>query len=92
MNEERLVIGNDVSGGVSTALARVAAAIAIGASPDTIRTLTNKGLLAGATEDQIVRTLFATAPLVGSARLMSAAPDIARAVGYDIDQVIENLD
>jgi 4-carboxymuconolactone decarboxylase len=73
-------------------LTRIAAAISIGAAPDMLHSTTVAGVSAGATEEQIVGTLFTAAPVVGSARLMAAAPVIARAVGYDIDQAFETLD
>lgn len=84
--------GKDAYGERSRALAQVAAAISIGATPETLRVLTDAALSAGASEEQVVGTLFAAAPVVGSARVMNAAPEIARAVGYDIDQALENLD
>lgn len=83
---------NDMLDERSRALARIAAAISIGASPNTLRSAADAGLSAGATEEQIVGTLFAAAPVVGSARLVEAAPVIARAAGYDIDRALESLD
>ena len=84
--------GNDTLGEVSRSLACIAAAIAIGASADTLSAVAAAGLSAGATEEQIVGTLLTAAPVVGTARLVRAAPEIARSVGYDIDQALENLD
>jgi len=86
------VTGNDTLGEVSRSLARIAAAIAIGASAVTLSAVAAAGLSAGATEEQIVGTLLTAAPVVGTARLVRAAPEIARSVGYDIDQALENLD
>lgn len=77
---------------LSRSLARIAAAIAIGAAPEALSAVAAAGLSAGATEEQIVGTLFTAAPVVGSARLVRAAPVIACAVGYDMDQALENLD
>ena len=40
----------------------------------------------GATEEEIIDVLLAVAPVVGLARLTSAAPELALALGYDVDQ------
>ena len=47
---------------------------------------------AGATTDDIVGTLVAVAPISGLARVVSATPEVALALGYDIDQAFEELD
>jgi 4-carboxymuconolactone decarboxylase len=47
---------------------------------------------AGAREEDLVAVLAAVAGTVGSARLVSAAPRIARAAGYDIDAALEGID
>jgi len=86
------VATNDTPDERSQSLARIAAAISSGAAPETLRSAAVAGLSAGATEDQIVGALFVAAPVVGSARLVRAAPVIARAVGYDIDSAFEGLD
>jgi 4-carboxymuconolactone decarboxylase len=46
-------------------------------------------LNAGATADEIVGTLVAVAPVTGLARVISAIPGVALAIGYDIDQAFE---
>jgi len=74
------------------ALARVAAAIAANVDPATLQSLVCDGLLAGASEADIAATLFEMAPLIGSVRLVTVAPDLATAIGYDIDEVFEHLD
>ena len=43
------------------------------------------GLDAGATYDEIVGTLIAVMPIVGIARVVAAAPNLALAVGYDVE-------
>ena len=40
----------------------------------------------GATEEQIIDVLLAVAPVVGLARVTSAAPELALALGYDVFQ------
>ena len=74
------------------ALARIAAAIASDVDRATLQSLVCDGLSAGASEADIVAVLFETAPLVGSVRLVACAPDVALAVGYDVDDVFEHLD
>jgi hypothetical protein len=44
---------------------------------------------AGATVDDIVGVLIAVAPTVGLARVVSAAPQLAAAIGYDVERAIE---
>ena len=73
------------------ALARVAAAIAANVGPATLQSLVCDGLSAGASEVDIVATLFEAAPLIGSVRLVTTVPDLAAAIGYDLDEVFEHL-
>ena len=47
------------------------------------------GLDAGATYDEIVGTLIAVMPIVGIARVVAAAPNLALAVGYDVSEALE---
>lgn len=49
-------------------------------------------LASGATVEEIVGVLIAVAPTVGVARIVSAAPELALAVGYDIDSALERFD
>ena len=84
--------GDDATDERTRALARIAAAIAIGATSATFGSLIDSALSAGATDEEILATLIAVAPVVGSARVVSAAPQLARAVGYDIDRALEHHD
>jgi alkylhydroperoxidase/carboxymuconolactone decarboxylase family protein YurZ len=45
----------------------------------------------GATPDELVDVLVTAAPLVGSAHVVSSAPRLARALGYDLDADLERL-
>ena len=45
----------------------------------------DRAIEAGATEEEIVGVLVAVAPAVGLARVVSTAPRLALAIGYDID-------
>jgi hypothetical protein len=49
-------------------------------------------LAAGATAADIVAARLAVAPLVGTALTIAAAPAIAAALGYDLDNAFERLD
>ena len=47
------------------------------------------GLKAGASYDEMVGTLIAVIPIVGVARVVSAAPNLALALGYDVAEALE---
>jgi alkylhydroperoxidase/carboxymuconolactone decarboxylase family protein YurZ len=49
-------------------------------------------LAAGATADEIVGTLMATAPITGVARVLAAVPELALGLGYDLDVALEAWD
>ena len=44
---------------------------------------------AGVTYDEIVGTLIAVMPIVGVARVVSAAPNLGLALGYDVAEALE---
>ena len=60
------------------------ALIALDAGPPSYMSAVERGLDAGASYDEIVGTLIAVIPIVGIARVVSAAPDLALALGYDV--------
>jgi alkylhydroperoxidase/carboxymuconolactone decarboxylase family protein YurZ len=74
------------------ALVRLAALIALGASCVSYSWAVEAALATDATADEIMGTLIAVAPITGLARVVSATPEIARSIGYDIDQAFEALD
>ena len=45
----------------------------------------DRAIEAGATESEIVGVLIAVAPAVGVARVVSTAPRLATAIGYDLE-------
>ena len=61
----------------SHALLRIAALIAVDAAPPSYMSVVEAGLEAGASYDEIVGTLIAVIPIVGVARVVSAAPNLA---------------
>ena len=74
------------------ALGRLATLFALDGSVSTYGWATSAALGAGVTSDEIVELLVAMAPLIGSARVVCAAPKLGLALGYDVDADIEGLD
>ncbi len=75
----------------TVALLRLGVLVAINAAPASYGWSVDAALAAGATEDEIVATLIAVAPVVGIARVVAAAPALASAIGYDMDSALEKL-
>jgi 4-carboxymuconolactone decarboxylase len=67
------------------ALVHVAALLASGGSTTSLRWAVELALKAGAEDDEIVEVLVTVAAIVGSARVVAAAPRLALAIGYDIE-------
>jgi len=74
------------------ALVRLAALVALDASEVSYSWATEAALDLGATAEEVVGTLIAVAPITGLARVVSATPGVALAIGCDIDQAFEVLD
>ena len=74
------------------ALVRLAAALAVDAAPSSYHATIEWAFAAGADIDEIVGTLIAVAPTVGMARVVSAAPELGLALGYDVDAALETSD
>lgn len=70
-------------------LARLGAAIALGAQTSSLQGLGRRSIAAGATINDVVGTLLAVAPIVGEARLVNATPGVALSIGYDVDEALE---
>jgi len=73
-------------GAKTRALARVAALIAAESALTSYQWAADTAFAAGASEEEVVDVLTAVAPIVGSARLAAAAPQLALALGYDAEQ------
>jgi len=73
------------------ALVRLAAYVALDASAQAYEDAVGAAMGSGATADEIIGVLFAVAPAVGVARVVSAAPKLASAMGFDVDRAIEYL-
>ena len=101
----RLTLGDDllmtslfsVAGGASdvlddrtAALVRLAALIVIDADTPAYQSEVRAAISAGSSPEQITDVLVAVARVAGSALVMSAAPKLALALGYDVDDGLEN--
>ncbi len=67
------------------ALIHLAALLAAGGSTTSLRWAVELALKAGAEDEEIVEVLATVASVVGSARVVAAAPRLALAIGYDIE-------
>ena len=74
------------------ALLQVAAAVAIGSSAVCLEWSAGRALAAGAAKDEIAEVLLVIAPVAGLSRVVSAAPDVAIALGYDVETALEEPD
>jgi 4-carboxymuconolactone decarboxylase len=102
MNDERLIEEglsiklSDVDGSgldpKTHAVARLGALIALDAAPASYQWDASIAFAAGVTEEEIVGVLIAVAPVVGVAKAVSAAQELALAIGYDIDADLEAMD
>jgi 4-carboxymuconolactone decarboxylase len=70
-------------------LFRLAALIAGDGTCASYQSAVTAALAAGASVEEIIDVLFAVAGTVGSARVVAAAPLLARAVGFDVDEAFD---
>jgi 4-carboxymuconolactone decarboxylase len=73
-----------------SALVRLAALIALMGTCASYQSVVESALAAGASREDIIDVLLAVAGTVGSARVVEAAPLLARAVGYEVDEAFED--
>ena len=71
-------------------LARLAALITVGGAVPSYRAQADAAVSAGATAAEIVDVLVGVVPIVGLPCAVSAAPRLALALGYDIDDALEH--
>ncbi len=71
------------------ALVRLGALVALGAASVSYQWNLEAALAAGATAEDIVGTLIAVAPITGLARVISATPEVALPIGYNLDAAFE---
>jgi 4-carboxymuconolactone decarboxylase len=72
------------------ALVRLAALVAVDAPTTSLRWAVELAAAAGADDRAIVRTLIASAPATGAAQVVSTAPRLALALGFET--VVEDWD
>ena len=73
------------------ALLQIGALIALDATPSCYRPVVEAAQRAGARLEELLAVLVAVAGTVGSARIVSAAPKIALAAGYDVEAALEEI-
>ena len=76
----------------TAALLQLGASVAIGSSAVCLQWGATRALAAGATKDEIADVLLAIAPVAGLGRVVSAAPDLATALEYDVEAALAELD
>jgi 4-carboxymuconolactone decarboxylase len=72
------------------ALLQVAVSVATGSSAVCLEWSATRALAAGATKDEIAEVLLAIASVAGLGRVVSAAPELATALGYDVEAALED--
>ena len=78
--------------GRSVAQLRLGGSITAGTVGAVLRQRVSDALETGVTFDEVVGSLLALAPMIGTERLAAIAAELARALDYDIDQALERLD
>ena len=76
----------------TAALLQLGASVATGAPGVCLEWSTTRALAAGATDEEIADVLLVIAPLAGLGRVAAAAPDVATALGYDIEAALDDPD
>ena len=76
----------------TAALLQLGVSVAIGSPAVCLEWSTGRALAAGASDDEIADVLLAIAPVAGPRRVVAAAPELATALGYDIQAGLEEPD
>jgi 4-carboxymuconolactone decarboxylase len=74
---------------LTESLIRLAVLVPLDASQSSYQAAVEAAIRAGASLEDLLATLVATIEAVGVPRVVSAAPRIALAAGYDVDAAIE---
>ncbi len=74
---------------VGECLAKLGALIVTDGSEMAWQQTVGAALDAGVTPDEVVDTLVVLAPTVGRTRVITVAPKIARAIGFDVESALE---
>ena len=97
INDERLAeddlgevgVAPDGLDAKTLALARIAALVAIGGAEPSFGSQADAAVSSGATPQEIVDVLVGIIPVVGFPRVVAAAPKVAMALGYDLDDAMD---
>jgi len=73
----------------TAALLQLGVSVATGSSAVCLEWSAGRALAAGASQDEIADVLLAVVPVAGLGRVVSAAPDLAIALGYDVWAALE---
>jgi 4-carboxymuconolactone decarboxylase len=73
----------------TVALLQLAVSVALGSSAVCLQWSTARALAAGAAKDEVADALLAIAPVAGLGRVVSAAPEVATALEYDVEAALE---
>jgi 4-carboxymuconolactone decarboxylase len=71
------------------ALVRIAALVAVGGAAPSYGVEADAALSAGATTGEIVQVLVSIVSVVGLPSVVAAAPSLAMALGYDLEDALE---
>lgn len=71
----------------TAALVRLAALLSIGAATASCRPAVERARAAGASDEEIVGVLVAVGPAIGAARVVAAAPRLALAADYEVEDL-----
>jgi len=71
------------------ALVQLGALVAVDAAPPSYMSVAEEALGAGATYEDLVGSLIVVMPVVGVPRVVSAAPNLGLALGYDVGEAFE---
>src|SRR6478672_9504542 len=84
--------GTTTIDGKTACLLQLGASVAMGCPGVLVEWGASRALAAGASEDEISDVLLAIAPVTGLARVVGAVPDLAAALGYDLETALEGED
>lgn len=73
------------------ALVQLGALVAVDAAPPSYMSVAEDALQAGATYEDLVGSLIIVMPVVGVPRVVSAAPNLGLALGYDVGEALETV-
>jgi alkylhydroperoxidase/carboxymuconolactone decarboxylase family protein YurZ len=73
------------------ALVQIGALVAVDAAPPSYMSVAEEAIEAGATYEELVGSLIVVMPVVGVPRVVSAAPNLGLALGYDVGEALETL-